>query len=148
MLICLYYYVILFYSDCTFTSIYNIISLREVAWAHKTCLTPPLYLPVTSPENERPCMCVLVVSLLPLSTIFLLDFGTVPTLWYFLFFYWTLELFRQCGIFSFSVRFWNCSDSVVFFVFVFHLIFVTFGDTMLFVFSNSDYLFKAALINY
>jgi hypothetical protein len=31
----------------------------------------------------------------------LLDFGTVPTVWYFLF----------------SIRFWNCSDSVVFFIF-------------------------------
>ena len=41
--------------------------------------------------------------ILPLSTILLFDFGTVPTVWYF------LELFRQCGIF------WNCSDSVVFF---------------------------------
>jgi len=38
---------------------------------------------------------------LPLSTIFLLDLGTVPTVWYFLFlfFYWLLELFRQCDIF-------------------------------------------------
>jgi len=32
-----------------------------------------------------------------------MDFGTVPTVWYFLFFYWILEL----------------SDSVVFFVFLF-----------------------------
>ena len=42
--------------------------------------------------------------------IFLLDFRTVPTVWYFsigiwncsnsvVFFYWILELFRQCGIF-------------------------------------------------
>jgi hypothetical protein len=33
-------------------------------------------------------------------------------------FYRIFELFRQCGIFCFSVRFWNCSDSVVFFVFL------------------------------
>ena len=31
--------------------------------------------------------------------------------------YWILELFRQCGICCFSVRFQNCSDSVVFVVF-------------------------------
>ena len=43
---------------------------------------------------------------------FVLDFGTVPTVWYILF--QILELFRQCGIFCF--RFWNCSDSVVYFV--------------------------------
>jgi hypothetical protein len=30
-----------------------------------------------------------------------LDFGTVPTVLYYLFF-WNLELFQQCGIFCFS----------------------------------------------
>ena len=49
--------------------------------------------------------------------VFLLDLGTVPTVWYFLFFYQIQELFRQCGIFCFSIIFRNCSDSVVFFVF-------------------------------
>ena len=56
--------------------------------------------------------------------VFLLDFGNVPTVWYFflvflldfLFFYWILEMFRQCGIFCFSIV--KCSDSVVFFVFL------------------------------
>jgi hypothetical protein len=47
-----------------------------------------------------------------------MDFGTVPKVSYFLFFYWILELFRQCGIFCFSIWFWNCSDSMVFFVFL------------------------------
>ena len=72
-----------------------------------------------------------------LCCIFLLDFGTVPTVCYFsigfwncsnsvVFSYWILELFRQCGIFLldfgtvttvlyFPIGFWNCSDSVVFF---------------------------------
>jgi hypothetical protein len=27
--------------------------------------------------------------------VFLLDFGTAPTVWNYLFFYWSLELFRQ-----------------------------------------------------
>jgi hypothetical protein len=30
--------------------------------------------------------------------VFLLDFRTVPTVCYFLFFFYILELFRQCGI--------------------------------------------------
>jgi hypothetical protein len=34
-------------------------------------------------------------------------------------FYFILELFRQCGSFYFSIWFWNCSDSVVVFVFLF-----------------------------
>ena len=50
--------------------------------------------------------------------VFLLDFGTLPTVWYILFFYWILELIRQCGIFCFSIRFWNSFDSVVYFVFL------------------------------
>ena len=50
--------------------------------------------------------------------VFLLDFGNVLTVWYFLFFYWILEMFWQCGIFCFSIGCWNCSDSVVFFVFL------------------------------
>ena len=50
--------------------------------------------------------------------VFLLEFGAVPTAWYLLFFYWSLELFLQCDICCFSVRFWSCSYSVVFFVFL------------------------------
>jgi hypothetical protein len=58
---------------------------------------------------------------------FRLDFVTVPTIWYRLFFDQILELFQQCEsivcrlglgtgptvwISYFSVKFWNCSDSV------------------------------------
>jgi hypothetical protein len=54
--------------------------------------------------------------------VFLLYFGTVLTVWYFLFFYCILELCWQCGIFCFSIVFWNCVDSVVFFVFLLYFI--------------------------
>ena len=104
---------------------------------HKTNLTSPLVIEVhvQIPESERSCICVLLgVSILPFSTtlsnvfwnysdsvvfcVFLLYFGTVPTVLYFVFFYCILELFRQCGIFCFSIVFWNYSDSVVFCVFL------------------------------
>jgi hypothetical protein len=52
------------------------------------------------------------------SVVYLVCFGTVPTVWYILF---VLELFRQCGM---SCLFWNCSDSVVYLVcfsFYFHI---------------------------
>jgi hypothetical protein len=39
--------------------------------------------------------------------VLLLDFGTVPRVWHCLFFYWTLELFRQCGIIGFSFFYWT-----------------------------------------
>jgi hypothetical protein len=42
-------------------------------------------------ESEWSCICELWVSILSFSTIVLLDFGTVPTVWYFFlisFYYW------------------------------------------------------------
>jgi len=38
--------------------------------------------PVPSQDCEHSCICVLEVPILPISTIILFDFGTVPTLWY------------------------------------------------------------------
>jgi hypothetical protein len=58
----------------------HIISLKGVVWTNKTSLALPLFIevPVLSQESERSCVSVLGVSILPLSTIFLLDFRTVP----------------------------------------------------------------------
>jgi hypothetical protein len=39
--------------------------------------------PKPSQESERSCTCVLEVLILSLFTIFQLDSGTVPTVWYF-----------------------------------------------------------------
>jgi hypothetical protein len=41
--------------------------------------------------------------------IFVLDFGTVPTVWYFL-----LDFGTVLTVWYLRIRFWNCSDSVVF----------------------------------
>ena len=60
----------------------HIISLREV-WVHKTSLKLPL---VPSQENERSSICVLGVSIFPLSAILIFDFGSVSTMWFFMFF--------------------------------------------------------------
>lgn len=51
-------------------------------WAHKTSFTTPLFLielPVSNQESELSCICVLKVSIVTLSAIFLLNFGTAPT---------------------------------------------------------------------
>ena len=52
---------------------------------HITSLALSLFIevPVSSQESEQSCICVLGVSIWPLSMIFLLDFGTVLTVWYF-----------------------------------------------------------------
>jgi hypothetical protein len=46
--------------------------IRKV-WTHKTSLTPPLFIEVLVPsqESEQSCICVLRVSILHLSTIFI-----------------------------------------------------------------------------
>ena len=71
--------------------IFIIINIRVDVCSHKTSLTPPLFIEVSvqTQESERPCLCVLWVSILPL-------------------FLWFL-----------SIRLWTCSDSVVCFGFHF-----------------------------
>ena len=131
---------------------------------HKTNLTSPLVIEVhvQIPESERSCICVLLgVSILPFSTtlsnvfwnysdsvvfcVFLLYFGTVPTVLHFVFFYCILELFRQCGIFCFSIVFWNYSDSVVFCVFLLYFGTVPTVRHYLFVYWNLE-MFRQCVI--
>jgi hypothetical protein len=60
-----------------------------IIWAHKTSLYPPFFLlkcMYQAKKIEQSRICVLVVSILPLSIICVLDFGSVPTVRYFLFF--------------------------------------------------------------
>jgi len=59
---------------------YFITPLREV-WVHKTSLTTPLLIevPVLNQESERSFICVIGVSILPLSRYLVFDLGTVPT---------------------------------------------------------------------
>ena len=54
----------------------RIISLRVKHWGDKTNLTPPRFIeiPVRSHKNRRWCICVLEVSILPLSMVFLFGF--------------------------------------------------------------------------
>ena len=107
--------------------------------SYKTSLTPPLVIevPVPSQESERSCLCVLRVclcvlrvSIFPLFlpfNIFFIVFGTVSTVWYYLFYcFWNcfdsvvLFFFIVFGTVStvwyyFFYCFWNCFDSVVLF---------------------------------
>ena len=51
---------------------------REI-WVYKTVLTPPFFFIevfVQSQESDRSCICVSGVSILPLSVILILKFGT------------------------------------------------------------------------
>ena len=50
--------------------------------------------------------------------VFIWDFGTVLTVWHYLFLYRTLELFRQCGMIGFSMGLWNSTDIVPLFGFL------------------------------
>ena len=60
----------------------------SVIYLHdNTSLTSSLFIkvPVLSQESERSCICVLGVSNFLIFTIWLLKFGSVPTVWYHLF---------------------------------------------------------------
>jgi hypothetical protein len=50
--------------------------------------------PVPSQEHQQSCISVLEVSILPLSAIFLLDFGTVLTVFHFFFHFFLLFVIR------------------------------------------------------
>ena len=88
-------------------------------------------------ENEQSCIGVLEVSILPLSAIFIFDFRTVPTVWYFgtvltvwyfgtvptvwyfgtvptVWYFGTVPTVWYFGNVSYSVVFWKCSYCVVF----------------------------------
>ena len=70
--------------------------LRVEVWANKTSLTPPLFIEVPVPGHisERSCICVLLgVLILSFSTIFLLDFGTIPIVLYVFVFHLLSELY-------------------------------------------------------
>ena len=57
------------------------ISLRK-AWAQNASLTTPrlIEVPVPSQESEQSCIFVLRVSILPLSTTLIFDFGIFPAI--------------------------------------------------------------------
>ena len=59
---------------------YRIITLRGEIWVHKNRLTQPIFLIEMSVPNQE---SVFGVSILPLSKIYLLDFGNVETVSYF-----------------------------------------------------------------
>ena len=61
---------------------------------HKTSLAPPLFIgvPVPCKKGEQSCICMLVVSIMSISPIFLLDFITVTTVLSFYFQFYTYIL--------------------------------------------------------
>ena len=67
------------YTHCRF------IYVRREVWAHTISLAPPFFTVVIVPSQqcERPCKSLLRVSIFPLSTIFLLDFGTSVVFFFF-----------------------------------------------------------------
>ena len=93
----------------------RIISLIRKVWAHTTSWTSSRFieLSVPSQESERSCICVVEVSILPLSASLHLDFGTVPTVCYFWGFFCIL---------------WH-QKRFVFTLFIYYLIYLHTGQT-------------------
>jgi len=73
--------------------------IRTEVLNHKTSLASSHFIevPVPSQENGLSCICVLGVSMLPLSAILILKFGNVSTVWYscFSFHYYKSYLCKQ-----------------------------------------------------
>jgi hypothetical protein len=85
----------------------RVISLKGHVWAHKTSLTPPLFI-VPNQEYKRKCRYAINID-------FVSFYG---------FCYWFLELLRQLDnicfpfyFYNFSIGFWKCFHSVVFLCF-------------------------------
>ena len=85
----------------------RIIILRGEILAHKTSLTLPLFIKVSvlSQECQRSCASVFGVSILSLSAIFLLDFGTVPWM------NWSVNML--CFVLHFIIKSTNNKYSLV-----------------------------------
>jgi hypothetical protein len=73
----------------------NIVIWFQYISNSRKVLTTPLFIemPVPSQKSERSCICVLGLSILPLSTFLIFDFGSVPTVWYFFVFFILLQLY-------------------------------------------------------
>jgi hypothetical protein len=76
-----------------------IISLRGEVYDHITSLAPHLSIeaPVLNQESERSCICVLGVSILPLSAILIFHIRIVPKMGYFLisFYYYRISFLQN-----------------------------------------------------
>jgi hypothetical protein len=69
-----------------------IISLRGDGWTHKTSLSPPFLIEVFVPSKEiEQYLCVRRIDFACFCH-FVMDFGTVPTVWYFFFFHYGMGL--------------------------------------------------------
>ena len=94
----------------------RIISPSGETWVHKTSLTPPLFIEVhiTSPESRKSCICVLRVSCLPLSTISLVLFGNVPTMWCFFGFQFIFyKTFSSCALSRITWQSYNSGNKLM-----------------------------------
>jgi hypothetical protein len=122
-------------------SIDTCMTLRGDVWAHKTSLTWPcvIEVPVLRQESEQSCTCGFGYRFYFVATISRLDFETVPTIQYFMFWQYsilcsdntvfyvlTIQYFMVFMFWQYSIlcfMFWQysilCSDNTVFYVFHF-----------------------------
>ena len=86
--------IIIPFKNATYLDICFIYNSHKIFLFYFSLTTPHfIEVPVPNQESEQSCLCVLGVSILPLSEIFPLDFGIVQTMWYFLFFILSAYIF-------------------------------------------------------
>jgi hypothetical protein len=98
-------------------SIDTCMTLRGDVWAHKTSLTWPcvIEVPVLRQECEQSCSCGFGYRFYFVATISRLDFETVPTIQYFMFWQYSILCSDNTVFYVPTIQF-LCSDNTVFYV--------------------------------
>ena len=98
-------------------SIDTCMTLRGDVWAHKTSLTWPcvIEVPVLRQESEQSCTCGFGYRFYFVATISRLDFETVPTIQYFMFWQYSILCSDNTVFYVPTIQF-LCSDNTVFYV--------------------------------
>jgi hypothetical protein len=80
--------------------------------SRKTSLSPSLFIEVPELSQEGSFICVLGISNLHISTIFLLNVGIIPTVWY-IFFSFYCRLWKKTAELQLLKKIWLWSSSVI-----------------------------------
>jgi hypothetical protein len=130
-------------------SIDTCMTLRGDVWAHKTSLTWPCFIevPVLRRESDQSCTCGFGYRFYFVATISRLNFETVPTIQYFMFWQYSILCSDNTVFYVPTIqyfRFWQysilCYDNTVFYV-------LCSDNTVFYVLTIQYFMFFILLIN-
>jgi hypothetical protein len=99
--------------SCDFRFLLFLLNKRNaLEKSRKTSLSPSLFIEVPELSQEGSFICVLRISNLHISTIFLLNVGIIPTVWY-IFFSFYCRLWKKTAELQLLKKIWLWSSSVI-----------------------------------